>query len=276
RPAALSTSQVDYLLRRLDILIKAANTEYHVTVDMLRKDTKTKASARVILNALHKYRFAKKYKGKSSAWWNNNVHAFLDGKHFKTYLTGTARRLERGLCEAEEKPLAFNTGSKSALVMGAVGKGKMLLWHIVPSSRWTGQAAAEMYSGPLKAALEKAWPGKKRHLILEDNDPTGFQSKKGKDAKSSGHIGTLAIPKRSPDLNPMDFAIWSEINKRLRRQERNWSKAKRESRAQYLTRLRRTALRLSEAFVKKAVGDLRRRCQRLYEAKGNFFQEGGV
>lgn len=42
-----------------------------------------------------------------------------------------------------KKSLAFNTG---------------LLWHIVPSRQWAGEAAAEMYSDPSKAALEKAWP----------------------------------------------------------------------------------------------------------------------
>lgn len=31
------------------------------------------------------------------------------------------------------------------------------------------------------------------------------------------------IPKRSPDLNVMDYAIWAEVEKRLRKQEHAWN-----------------------------------------------------
>ena len=40
-------------------------------------------------------------------------------------------------------------------------------------------------------------------------------------------------------------------------------------------RLRRTAIRLPAAFVKKSIEDMKRRCQRLYAAKGGYFEEGG-
>ena len=313
RARLLTKAQVDLLVRRLHEMIVVADARYQVTVQMLRKATKIKASNRIILEALHtrgvyfrklrekplltpddvtaRFKFSKAYKDKTASWWNTQVHAFLDGKHFKTYLTSSARRVAaqhrtlgayrapgQGLSGGYVKPkkgLAFNTGSKSSLVMGAVGKGKVLLWYEVPEGRWSGQAAADMYSEPFKTALNKSWPGKRKHVVLEDNDPTGFQSRKGKDAKMACKIETLSIPKRSPDLNPMDYCIWSEINRRMRRQEANWAAAKRESRANYLKRLRRTAQNLSSSFISQAVGDMRRRCQRLYEAKGHFFEEGG-
>ena len=47
-------------------------------------------------------------------------------------------------------------------------------------------AAAELYSGPMHAALAKQWPGKRKYTVLEDNDPTGNQSKKGPAAKLKG------------------------------------------------------------------------------------------
>ena len=312
RSNALTAAQVDLLVRRLDELVVKADAQYAVTVTMLRKAAKVKASVKTIQRAIHarniyfrklrekpvltpddvkaRLKFAKKYKGKSSQWWNKNVHAFLDGKHFKTYLTSATRRLAaqhrtfgayrapgQGLSGGYVKPkkgMPSSTGSKNSLVMGAVGSGKVLLWYEVPEGRWSGQAAADMYSGPLKTALTKSWPTKRKHVVLEDNDPTGFQSSKGKAAKLVNGIESFAIPKRSPDLNPMDYCIWSEINRRMRRQEVKWANAKRESRAQYLKRLRRTAKNLSRDFVTSAIGDMKRRCQRLFEAKGRFFEEG--
>ena len=35
-------------------------------------------------------------------------------------------------------------------------------------------------------------------------------------------MAVLEIPKHSPDLNVMDFAVWAEVEKRMRRQERAW------------------------------------------------------
>ena len=60
----------------------------------------------------------------------------------------------------------------------------------------------------------------------------------------------------------------------MRAQERTW-KNKRESREAYLARLRRTALRLPASFINKSIEDMVRRCQKLYEAKGWYFEEGG-
>jgi len=88
-------------------------------------------------------------------------------------------------------------------------------------------------------------------------------------------INVLAIPKRSPDLNVCDYALWAEVNRRMRVQEQKWKKNKKEGRDVYLKRLRRTALRSPKSFIEKAVGDMPRRLQRLYEAKGHHFEEGG-
>ena len=42
-----------------------------------------------------------------------------------------------------------------------------------------------------------------------------------------------------------------------------------------ISRLRRTAKNLPKEFIVNSIGDMRRRCQRLLEAKGHFFEEGG-
>ena len=60
----------------------------------------------------------------------------------------------------------------------------------------------------------------------------------------------------------------------MRQQELTWPKTKREARQDYLLRLKRTALRLPKSFLEKSAGDMRRRCQLLYKAKGYRFEAG--
>ena len=61
----------------------------------------------------------------------------------------------------------------------------------------------------------------------------------------------------------------------MRRQERKFKNSMRETRAEYLDRLRRTATSLPRAFVERAIGDMAPRCKRLHEANGSRFEEGG-
>ena len=57
--------------------------------------------------------------------------------------------------------------------------------------------------------------------------------------------------------------------------EAKWHKGRRETRAQYIARLRRTAMRLPRGLIQKSIGDMRRRCARLFDARGKHFEEGG-
>ncbi|CAE7464528.1 unnamed protein product [Symbiodinium natans] len=313
RPCSLTMAQVDFLEKKLDDMIVKANGQRTVTVQDLKKTTKTKASCRSILRALHdrniyfrklrekplltpedvraRFHFAKKYRSKSRAWWVKNVDAFIDGKHFQVYLNGKERcraaqhatygayrRPGKGLCGGYVKPkagnLRHNTGAKGVLLQVGVGKGKAVTVHEVTDGRWSGQAAASFYH-TLARDLKKASPAKRRFTILEDNDPTGYKSAKGIAAKCDAGLLVFEIPKRSPDLSVLDYAIWTEINKRLRRQESKWTKGKKETRAAYIKRLKLTARSLPKDFILNSIGDMARRCQRLYEAKGYFFEEGG-
>ena len=138
-----------------------------------------------------------------------------------------------------------------------------------------GQVAADLYSGPIRRALKKAHPGARAWRVLEDNDPTGFKSKTGEAAKKESGIEVFRIPKRSPQLNVCDYALWAEINKRRRQNERRWNANKKETRGAYLKRLRRTALRLPKTFIDKSISNTKVRCQRLLAARGRHFEEGG-
>lgn len=313
RRESLTPAKIAFLKRKLHELVRKANCEYTVTVAMLKRATRVKVSERTISRALHAHgiyfrklrekpvltrqdikdrlAFARKYHRRPATWWHSNVHAAIDAKFFKALLSAEARSraaqrgthgayralgegLDQGYVKAKGA-LNYNTGAKSILVVGGVGKGRMLMWHQVPKSKWNGKAAAHMYSSSLLRGLQATYPGKRRFCVLEDNDPTGFKSARGLGAKTAANIDVLEIPRRSPDLNVMDYSIWSEVNRRMRRQEAKWPKAKRETRAEFAARLRRTATRLPTAFIKASMGDMRRRCKRVLAAKGGFIEEGG-
>ena len=70
------------------------------------------------------------------------------------------------------------------------------------------------------------------------------------------NIKPFAIPKRSPDLNVCDYALWQEVNKRMRAQEKAWPNSRKETRKAFMARLRRTAMRLPSSFVEKAIGNI--------------------
>ena len=61
----------------------------------------------------------------------------------------------------------------------------------------------------------------------------------------------------------------------MRECEANWPQGKKETRDQYVARLRKTAKALPKKFIEDSIGDMQRRCARLYEVKGSFFEEGG-
>ena len=312
RPPVFSDAQVQFMKRKLSELVRKAECKYTVTVSMLKKACKLKASLKSISRALHaegiyfrklrekpvltkadikaRLAFARKYHTKSKSWWAKHLDVAIDAKFFKACLTnearvraaqratfGAYRACGEGLDAGYVKPkgtLNYNTGARSLLIVGGIGHGKMLLWHQVPNSRWNGKAAAAMYS-KLLAALQKNVPAKRHYQLLEDNDPSGFKSKKGIAAKEEAKLNVLEIPRRSPDLSVMDYAVWSEINRRMRRQERKWPKSKRETRAQFAARLRRTANNLPPTFLENSLGDMQRRCKRVLEAKGGLIEEGG-
>ena len=71
----------------------------------------------------------------------------------------------------------------------------------------------------------------------------------------------------------MDYCIWANVEKKLREQERRWPAHRRETRVQFIRRLRRVVKQWPENEIKKAIGDMKRRCELLYRAKGGLFDE---
>ena len=113
-----------------------------------------------------------------------------------------------------------------------------------------------------------AWPRKRKFQVLEDNDPTGFKARAGVQAKAAVGIKALEIPKRSPDLNVCDYALWVAVNRKMRRQERNHAGEEGDSgRAACCPQL--------DPGCHQQVGDMRRRCRLLFDWQRGMFEEGG-
>ena len=241
--------------------------------------------------------WSKAHKGRTKAAWVRRPHAIIDNKHWQLFTTGAgrshaARRLIRGAYQKRGeqpeghmvKPKGGNMKypARGVTVTAAVIKGRIRMWNYVDGN-WNGQKAADMYNGPLLRAMKRAYPGRAKKSgaaweVLEDNDPAGFKSSKARTAKLDAGIKTDDLPRRSPDLNVLDYSLWRAINIAMRAQERTWPQGKTETAEEFKARLRKTAMGLPVALVKKVVGNMHARCRLCLSAKppGGLFKEGGV
>lgn len=308
RPVAITPAIYRKLKSALDTLLRQAKGEREVTVAMVKEKAQCEASTRRILESFHakgiwfrklrekpiltkedfadRAQFGRRHAMKSKSQWCGHPHAIIDNKTFPIYLNAAgrehaARRCVRGAfrsgADALKPHLVKPKGTvkfpaPSVMVTAAVIKGRVRMWHVVRGP-WNGQAAADMYEGPLRKAVEKAYPGKRCWTVMEDNDPAGYKSRKGMDAKRRAKLVSLDLPKRSPDCNPLDYSLWRAINNRMRSQEKAFSKTFKETKPQYLQRLRGVAMSLPTSVVKKAVGDMRRRVKELVDKKGGLIAE---
>ena len=313
RKRLLSDADVDATIKCLERLVDEARGSKEITLGMIHRETGCRASCRTLSRALHarhikfhklrskpvltdcdirdRLSFARRHKRRDGKWWETHVHMHIDVKHFQVYQHAGARahaasRRVRGVYRLPgqglgrgyvrtDKRLAYNPGARGVQVLAGVGKGKVLMWQYIDGA-WNSTVAAAMYTGPVLNSLKAAYPRLRTWRVLEDNDPTGFKAGAGVAAKKAARIQPFNIPKRSPDLNVMDYAIWAEINKRMRKQEQRFPEDKVETRGQYLARLRRTALRLPSRFIRASIRDMSRRCERMRVAKGCHFEEGGA
>lgn len=312
RPPALSDAQVARAIRLMEKMIAEVDGEREVTIDMVRRRARLSCTNRTLLDRFHtkgiyfrnlrekpvltpedvkaRYAFAKRFKNKTANWWKTHVDIHLDNHCFKVATAARGRKLlamrrVRGVYRAKGKSLKpgyvkpgkgmrQNTGARGVMVAGGIGHGRVLVWHVIDGT-WCGKEAEYLYTYAVAPALKKQCPSKTRFTILEDNDPTGNQCRLGLRAKKAHNMSLLQIPKRSPDLNVLDYFVWSEVERRMRLSERRFKKSRRESRPEFIIRLRRTARALPRDTILKAVGDMKRRCSLLCAAKGGLFEEGG-
>ena len=143
----------------------------------------------------------------------------IDSKQFDVPTTEKARhhlasqRVRfhlRTPCEGSQPEMTKPGRKKNCLNAGAVAKvcagiskGRVVMWEYLPKV-WNGKGAAALYRGPMVKALKKNSGNKHCYLIFEDNDPVGYTSNKGLEAKQELGIEAVPMPMYSPDLNPLD------------------------------------------------------------------------
>ena len=115
----------------------------------------------------------------------------------------------------------------------------------------------------LAPALRKHCGQKRVYTTLEDNDPTGYKSKKAIKTKAQLGIEPIDFPVYSLDLNPLDFALWSEVEARMNKRQ-----GKNETKDQHKARLKRSAMAIPEHVVRKMLGAIPARAQSVYDNNG--------
>jgi hypothetical protein len=229
-------------------------------------------------DAKKRLRTAKSWSKLPKSFWVTKVHAYVDNKSFpmplnpsqrarykKTRVTGHLRKPAEGVEKGCTKPRMRHSflGVPSVNISAAVCKDRVIMWHAHTRS-WNGETAAGMYKGPLLKAMQKTWGEKRKYTIVEDGDRKGNQSSKGLAAKAEVNIRAMTLPPRTPEWMPLDFAIWTAVEKRMLQCEPDFT----ETKDQYLARLRRCALGLPRAYVGKVIERMRKNIQEVKDAKG--------
>ena len=213
----------------------------------------------------------------SESWWVDDIHAYIDSKNFvvakgeRDKLLMRASKIHHHLRTPSEgskpgfvlpKKGRMLLGVPSVIITAAVAKDGIIFWHET-EGRWNGESAALMYQD-LGKALRRHYGNKRKFRVVEDGDPKGFQSKKGKDAKKEEKIESWLLSPHSPSMMPLDYSIWDEIERRtLAKRGRN-----NETAASYKKRLLITAKRLPKTYVKKTIRKMKGNIAAIVAAKG--------
>ena len=177
--------------------------------------------------------------------------------HLRTRAEGT----KKGFTKPNPKRQKVNPGATVNVCAAIIG-GRIRVWHYLPKT-WNGNAAADLYEHTIAPALAKHRGAKKKYLVVEDNDPTGYKSNKAKAVKRRLGIETVEWPRYSPDLNPLDFHVWHAVEEKALQSLSGPTTVQ-----AYKQKLRRIAFALPEAPLRKAVASMRTRAQAIYDAEG--------
>ena len=170
RPPAMTNAQVYSVIRTLRAMVKNAAAHREVTLKMVVKKSKCKASMITVYrelkrrnikfrklwckpiltteDKLNRFDFSKKYRKKPKAWWLKEVRMHKDIKNFPCYVNQKAREYAamrqvrgayrlpgQGLGEAyvvANKEWRYNPGVAAAKIFAGVGAGRVMLWHLLP------------------------------------------------------------------------------------------------------------------------------------------------
>lgn len=214
-------------------------------------------------------------------WFLNNVHAYIDNKTFVVPRSEKDRKLMRQTrvhhhlrTKEEGSEPGYVVPKKKRMLLGlmtfevtaAVAKDKIIMWH-VNTNKWCGDTAVVMYSA-LGKVLRKVWGDKRSYRIIEDGDRKGFQSTKGKDAKADQKIVSMTLPPRSPDIMPLDYCLWDEIEDRVCAK----TVTGKETVTQYKRRLCNVAKKIPAKTINKCLLQMKKRVAAIIDAKGKHIK----
>eukprot|EP00973_Karenia_brevis_P089619 12398691-Karenia_brevis.AAC.2 len=299
RPQSLSESDIDYLMEVRKGLVQEADSEYRVTyADVIEEAGYDHVCQKVVEEGLRgrgvrftaprkkialsskdataRKKVAKQWVKKPASFWLKKVHAYKDEKAFpipltpaqrskfrQTRITGHLRLPNEGTEKGFTKPRTSHSwlGIPSVTISAAIANDRVIMWQEV--KRWNGAAAAEVYKGPLLKALQKTHGTRRRYVVIEDGDRKGNQSKKGLCAKADAGIDAMTLPPRSPCWMPLDYAVWAKIMDKMDEHAPDGI----ESKADFVERLRKTALSLPRGFIKGQIMRMKTQIQGVIDAK---------
>ena len=193
-PVKLTPKVLGKLRKVLDDMVKRANAQQEVTMDMILAKAGANMSARTARKGLRsqsvafyklkekpllqpgdikaRRKWADAHISRSSAQWVKMPHAIIDNKHFQMTRNAiarefVARRSVRGAYQTRgAAPMQWLVKPSGGInkvkfpgvqVTAAVIKGKIRVWHYV-DGKWNAKAAVHMYKDVLAKALKKAYP----------------------------------------------------------------------------------------------------------------------
>jgi hypothetical protein len=224
--------------------------------------------------------WGKAWQKKPASYWADDLDLIQDNKHWdipttaRGRLYGKSKRVRghlRTRAEGIKKEFTKPSSSKkqrvnpgcTVNVYAAISNCKVVAWEYLPK-KWCAQAASDLYEKVTIKVLRRHRGEKPKYKILEDNDGTGYKSKKAKATKEKLKIEPIRFPRYSPDLNPLDFSIWNEVMRRMTLREAPAN----ESKEAYKKRLRLTALRLPKDYIRKVVLSIKSRAKAVADNKG--------
>ena len=231
--------------------------------------------------------FAGKHQAKRAGYWENVI--FIDGKWYPLILSKSHRKWAasqsvRGVYrQLSDGPAAWNikkkvktrerVGGSMGVICAVIGSSQRVFIHEF-HGRWCAAEAKIMYQ-KLREFVDRAYPSREKEnwKIVEDGDPAGFRSSLGVRTKGELGFSQIPLPPNSPDLQLLDYAVWSAANRVLRKQERGMQKGVVESKKSHKKRIRSALTGLKKDFLKKSQRSMARRLKQCFKAQGGHFKE---
>jgi hypothetical protein len=218
--------------------------------------------------------FAKEHVNKSPEQLKRFFGLTLDEKTFSSSDSlHYARHAVRGLWMKKrgdprqtrpgDKHTPSRAANKKVGVCGGIIGDIIQLWY-----NYKGKMNSSKFCSP---KIIKTMKANKVRKMTCDN-ARFHTSKMSKKWLSSNKIRLSKFPRRSPDLMPLDFAIWSRIIQKMAQGDLR-RKYKAETQSQFSLRLRRTAKKLPHEFFRKVWVELKDRLKRVIANRGGAISD---